>query len=160
MATVGQSLTSPDEGWTRYDDTNSNITYSGDSWVVGSPDASNYNSTYHYCGNGGIARFNFTGPKFRLIGTGYSALTTAASVYIDGVLAASFSQHSTSGVIYQQLNADISGLANKEHYVSIINNSASNMAIDAVDIDSAGILKPYNTNPTTTNQNQCMAGGV
>ncbi len=45
---VGDRLYSPEEGWTRYDDTDSRIVYDGNSTLLNRSNGNVYKNTYHY----------------------------------------------------------------------------------------------------------------
>ncbi|MDF2572385.1 MAG: Carbohydrate binding family 6 [Sporomusa sp.] len=96
---------------------------------------------------GSKIKFNFTGTELRIIGYNAANRSTSIDVYVDEVLVRNFSADG-SQIIAQVLNADISGLADSEHSVVIINNATGGTGgiffLDAVDIDVSGTLKPYN----------------
>lgn len=66
-ATVGQQLTQPEDGWKRYDDTDSKIQYSQE--FINTTDGGCYNETLHYTTNksNGTISFKFYGTKLRII---------------------------------------------------------------------------------------------
>lgn len=146
MATIGQTLTAPAAGWKRYDDSDSNITYTA-GWGK-----YYYSSAYQ----GSAARlgatgynditFNFTGTKLRIIGCTNSMRTSSIDVLVDGNLVENYSQISPSAV-NQTLDVDIQNLSDVEHYVQIIpknTTTTTDYYFDAVDIDENGELRPYN----------------
>lgn len=146
---TGSQLLNPETGWTRYDDTDINITYSGFSYAWY---ASLYGGGFHWSSTAGAtATFNFTGTKLRLIGALDYNRTTSVFVYIDGVKVGDFNQYLTSALHYC-LDFTTTGLADGTHYVKIVNNAAGpyggNYVFDAIDISSSGSLKPYAV-PTT-----------
>lgn len=156
MATVGQALTAPEAGWQRFNDTDPNIKYEG-AWALTTSYPSTWQSSITYSVVAGTKiKFNFIGTKLRIIGYNAGNRSTSIDVYIDGVLARNFSAYGTE--IVQVLNVDISGLANIEHCVVIINNATGGygnvFSLDAVDIDDTGILKPPSPvePPATTNK--------
>lgn len=165
MATVGQALTSPDLGYTRYDDPNSNFTYTGSSWstnLLGGVGL--YNNTSHFSSVAGEKiQFNFTKSKLRLISQLYSNRTTSADVFIDGNKAFTFSGYLAGDTgVTQCLVMDLTNLSLGEHCVTIVNNATGGyggiLNFDAIDIDSAGALKPYN--PNIPHQQSQVIGAV
>jgi len=147
MATIGEQLLLPETGWKRIDDNDINIAYSSN-FVYGI-NANCYNGTFHQVNSGGIynASFNFYGTKFRLIGMMHSAYYDKPTITIDGT---KYDYNITStGVIYQALVFEKTGLPLGEHSVSIdcSVNSYGTM-VDAIDIDDIGYLSQYNPNPT------------
>ncbi|WP_152669076.1 hypothetical protein [Paenibacillus sp. DMB20] len=117
-ASIGQPLTSPEEGWKRYDDSNKAIEYIGDwntqinsSFYQGSM---RYTQTY----SGTKIKFGFVGSKIRYIGVGHPSHSTQLVITIDGV-SESFSQR-TSGVTYQPLEYEKTNLDFGYHTVEIV----------------------------------------
>ncbi|SHI65986.1 fibronectin type III domain-containing protein [Propionispora hippei] len=161
MATIGQSLTAPEAGWKRFDDSNTNITYTS-GWGK-----YYYSSAYQ----GSAARlgatgyndikFNFTGTKLRIIGCTNSMRTSSINVLVDGILAKNYSQISPLAV-NQTLDVDIQNLSNTEHYVQIIpqnTTTTTDYYFDAVDIDENGELRPYNPKITSAPTNLTATPG-
>ncbi len=145
MATIGQSLTTPEAGWRRIDDTDLKIIYTG-KWLSGDA-ASGYwqskkNNGY---GSDSSVHFMFYGTKIRLIGLRGNDRTDSADVYIDGVKVGNIVQYiSGSTIIYRSLDFEVAGLENKAHDVIVKNNNSDTTVIcytlDAIDIDAAGYL--------------------
>ncbi len=157
MATVGQQLTAPETGWKRYDDTNSDFSYVGDSWGIHSRSGL-YNGSLHYTyTEGNYVAFNFLGSKLRIIGALSTATfrSSSASVYIDGEIVGTIKQIAGAELL-QTLDFEVTGLSNTEHIVKIVNNQtiASSSGVgylfDAIDIDETGELKPYEPAPVNT----------
>jgi len=150
MATVGQALTAAESGWVRYEDTNSNISYSGSGWDY--PSTTSEGKIYSGGSlsqsnqSGASIKFNFTGTKLRLIGDTYPNKSSDIEVSIDGVLVVKIDQYTASAAneILQRLDYENIGLADGEHSISIVNKGTGYMAFDAVDIDKSRELKPYN----------------
>lgn len=147
MATLGQTLKQPEEGWKRYDDKDSNIEYIGE-WKD-APIADKWlgtGTTSHKQND--ILRFNFTGDKLRIIGVNAPNNSNNMEIKIDDVIITNISCRKSS-TVWQCLVYEIIGLEQKEHFVEIINldATASNnyFGMDAIDIDENGILKKYNT---------------
>ncbi|MBP2633328.1 MAG: hypothetical protein H6Q70_3956 [Firmicutes bacterium] len=141
MATVGDQLTEAEAGWTRYDDTNENIAYTG-TWknVV---DSTYYNGNRHTSTRiYDDVKFNFTGNKLRIIGAYNSVDSNNVKITIDKEIY-NISVYSES-LIKQVLVFDIENLSTGEHCVTITNLQDSKYCtIDALDIDETGELKPY-----------------
>lgn len=142
MAVVGDVLTSPESGWSRFDGANSKVAFSGSGWAAGSH-ASYYNSTYNQnTSNSAIgattATFKFYGTKVRLIGF-YHTTGCNVQVTIDGEVDTSYSTQNAS-VQYQTLLYEKTGLTEGEHTISITNTSVGYYDLDAIDIDTTGYL--------------------
>ncbi|MGN2370995.1 hypothetical protein ACTFJW_13250 [Clostridium cagae] len=152
-ATVGEQLLQPEAGWKRYDDTDSNITYSSklshnsESWFN---DSSNvvwcYNRTITDCAYGintenEYCEFNFYGSKLRIISSYWWSTTPSVDVYIDNKLIGNFSEKGSSEK-YQVMVYEIDGLNLSKHSVKIVNkdNSGAYFSIDAIDINDNGYL--------------------
>ena len=84
MAIVGQQLTAPEEGWSRYDDTDGRFQYLG-LWTT-TTTTSQYKSTGHNASSASscTVEFSFYGTKLRIIGAHDTMRSNAISVSIDG----------------------------------------------------------------------------
>ncbi|WP_342426521.1 bacterial surface protein [Paenibacillus sp. FSL L8-0158] len=144
-ATVGDSLTFPEEGWNRYDDTDSHIQYEGDGWFK-STNGTFYNGseTLTNDNNEKFIKFNFTGTKIRLITTVSIWKTQNYTLTLDGV-EYPYTQYNKKSA-FQAISFEKTGLPQGEHTLIIKTNGAIGM--DAFDID--GILKTYNPDIKTT----------
>jgi hypothetical protein len=142
MATVGQTLPAPEEGWRRYDDTDSRIKYSSEvSNLALSGQA--YGNECKVVPLNDIVSFKFYGSKLRIIGI-YDPdnQSDIISITIDG-FTENFSERKspwTNYVIcYEKLNLDI-GI----HTITIKNLASviypNNFIFDCIDIDSMGYL--------------------
>jgi hypothetical protein len=123
-------LTSPDSGWTRYQDQDSRIFYG----------VSNVYGGFHY--NAGAIKFSFTGTKLRLI---YQS-NVGDKVSIDGGSSVAITPSKGDGTVWCAY--ENTSLSNGLHSVVITTyNSGSqwNSQFDAVDIDSTASLYSYNT---------------
>ncbi|MTK13074.1 MAG: fibronectin type III domain-containing protein [Clostridiaceae bacterium] len=139
-AKVGQQLAHPEKGWKRYDDADSNITYSS-GWAVVS-NSGRYNGSEHYINStGAIIKFNFYGTKIRMMCDASSNRTKNLSVAIDGIVQ-NVGQYANPE-IYQMLFFEKTGLDLKEHTVIITTNDSSTALLDSIDIDEIGKLLPY-----------------
>ena len=144
-ATLGQKLSSVENGWTRYDDTNANISYIGN---FGRSDwATNHTGTgsllvMDALDTNGL-RFNFTSNKLRLYGVGYPSLSGHNIISIDGKDYDVYAYNQISNNIVA-LTFDIENLSDGEHSVEIRSNGCKRIYLDALDIDKNGTLLPYN----------------
>lgn len=154
MATIGQQLLAPETGWQRIDDNNSNITYAGASWSVVSNNPSRYNNTVHYSTIvTNTISFNFIGTKIRIINS-KNNLKADYKLLIDGIVYDVLSYDVSGTELFQYIVAEVTGLANKQHSVymyRVDSDSSKQMSLDAIDIDSDGSMKPYNSNPLVNN---------
>jgi hypothetical protein len=138
MATIGQSLPSPESSWKRYDDNIPCIVRSS-GWI--------YYSGANYYGGGAwyttsanqTLKFDFIGTKIRLIYPTATNRSTNIKISIDGV-EETFSGYST-GATYYALVYEKTGLQNTRHRVVITTTEDSKeVGIDAIDIDDTGRL--------------------
>jgi uncharacterized protein YjdB len=149
-ATVGQQLFQPEDGWTRYDDTDSKIFYTSGIELCTNIDC--YNKTVH--GNNAKekeqVKFQFYGTKLRIMTISHSA-SSGANIKIDGVDCGNFSNYSAK-YVGCYLFFEKSGLVEGKHTVTIITLDKSKFstqsegnyfALDAIDIDSTGKLLTY-----------------
>lgn len=144
MATIGQSLTSPEAGWKRYDDRDTVITYEG-KWLQ-QTHASHYLTTLTYTNTpSSKIKFNFTGNKLRIIVNAYTNNETNTKITIDNKIFDSFSTKAGSGEVFQCLAYEKIGLSNGEHNVVIETTSTSTFRFDAIDIDEKGKLLKFTT---------------
>lgn len=144
-ATVGDSLIFPEEGWNRYDDTDSHIQYEGDGWFK-STNGTFYNGSETLTNDNKekFIKFNFTGTKIRLITTVSIWKTQNYTLSLDGI-EYPYTQYNKKSA-FQAISFEKTGLPQGEHTLIIKTNGAIGM--DAFDID--GILKTYNPDIKTT----------
>lgn len=148
-ATVGDKLEQPEEGWTRYDDKDINITYTGSGWFNSTNGASFfYNGSETVTNNATDSSFsfNFVGSKVRLITTVSSLKTQSYVLTLDGV-DYPYTQYNDSAV-YQYISFEKLDLPYGEHSVKISSSSSGQLGLDAVDVD--GILKLYDPDAIAT----------
>ncbi len=158
MATVGQQLTTPEAGWKRYDDSDSNIYYSDSPGWIKVTNSIDYGGSCHQAnglGTGSYAQFNFLGTKFRLISVIHFLYSKDTTITIDGK---TYPFNIYGDTLAQALVFEIIGLSEGEHSVFIKQNTPAvqtgvGLVIDAIDIDENGGLKPYSpisivNNPT------------
>lgn len=150
MATIGQSLSAPEAGWRRYDDTAGNIVFVN-TWEVYA-DSNQYGGSMKWTTVvGASAELKFKGTKLRIIGRHYADRSATNTVIIDGV-SYTFSQRSAT--VEKALSFEITGLSDSEHTVKIVagdtGTGSGKLSIDAIDIDDTGrLLHPYLTERTS-----------
>ncbi|QYK68233.1 fibronectin type III domain-containing protein [Paenibacillus sp. S02] len=149
-ASVGGSLTSPENGWKRYDDSSPKIKYEG-IWLDESNTAFlNGKSKYSKFNNTDSKLvFKFKGTKLRIIGPTNVNKPTEIPITIDNVTE-TFSGYSSNLVYGQILLYEKTGLSDTVHTVTIetppivakIQNG--DIQFDAIDIDENGQLIDMN----------------
>ncbi|MDA2379462.1 hypothetical protein PDN17_24520 [Bacillus cereus] len=134
---VGDVLLQPEDGWKRFDDSDSLIKYSG-TWTISTPDDSGYNRTVHWTGHtsAGIvsATFAFYGTSLRIIGL-MTEYYQKGIITIDGITNdINFNRTGVTkcALLYEELN-----LVEGKHIVTI---SGEKINLDAIDIDNKGYL--------------------
>lgn len=162
-ATIGQQLSVPEEGWKRYDDTHEAIKYSGN--FLKYSNSSYYNGTHIFTiSTGDTISFSFKGTKLRLISTPGPYRDTNIQITIDDI-SYNYSNLNTDAA-YRRLVYEIVDLKDDEHKVEIkkISNNTDFVILDAVDIDSTGVLihpdtptAPLNLNASLKNQDISLA---
>jgi hypothetical protein len=136
-ASVGQRLAEPEKGWKRYDDTATEIKYNGN-WSAYQRDSYYSGSHKVTSGIGNSVEFKFYGNKMRFIGVLYVGASKNIEVSIDG--AKEQMSMYTSGVVYQTVNYEKTGLTDSVHHVVITNMEAKELYVDAIDINEDGRL--------------------
>lgn len=143
VATVGEQLLQPENGWKRIDDRNELINYYGE-WLyqagtenanggstIINPSASleQIQSTY--------AEFYFFGSKIRIINAYYEQSSMKYTMEIDGekIITSSNGTLTFQCIISEKLNLD-----KKPHKVKIYSGDDKRISIDAIDIDEDGYL--------------------
>lgn len=139
---VGDALTSPENGWKRYDDGFPLIGREG-TWTheVSAPLLNG--SAYYSVGTGGKIKICFKGTKFRIIAPYYTNKSTQVPVVIDGVTE-TFNQYGS--LLYTRLVYEKQDLKDGVHYVEInVPNDigTGNIQIEAIDINEDGELIRY-----------------
>lgn len=138
MAVIGEQLTSPEEGWKRYDDTDPRFKYDG-KWTVATGNSNYYNSSNHVYNTTTIEKasvqFIFSGTKLRLIGR----MDGVVEIIIDDN---TYSIENQRAAKYQMLYYEKTDLALGSHKVTInyLEDTGSVTDFDAIDIDSDGKL--------------------
>ncbi|WP_311078332.1 hypothetical protein [Paenibacillus polymyxa] len=131
MATLGQTLPLPEEGWIRYDDTDIIFKYS--SGFIPSPNASYFNGSSRLSSTANsTVEFHFKGTKLRIIGNKHNRGSSNISITIDGVTE-TFSEYHVDiiqqALVYEKLN-----LSNTLHTVKISTNDTNFVLFDAIDV--------------------------
>jgi uncharacterized repeat protein (TIGR01451 family) len=138
-ATVGQQLTSPENGWKRIDGTDSKFVYGRTFGVVG--DGADYKSNDNRSRSIDTMSFSFVGTKLRLIDVLNYDWSNNMSIIIDGVnYTTSMYRNSPQ---YQTIYFQKLDLQEGNHNVIIKSNVVGYWGIDCIDIDDAGYLVPY-----------------
>ncbi|MEC0168637.1 fibronectin type III domain-containing protein [Paenibacillus graminis] len=140
-ASIGDKLLTPEDGWTRYDDSFSKIKRSNGTFgYTPSEDPANaYKGGYYYSTNkGATISFAFVGTKVRLIAPIYKVQSNDIQVSIDGQVVKNYSAYSANvtmlALVFEEMN-----LQEGVHIVSVVNNQdGKELEIDAIDIDDTG----------------------
>ncbi|MBN1035864.1 cytochrome C biogenesis protein CcmH [Clostridium botulinum] len=141
-ATVGEQLLQPEEGWTRYDDEDSNIKFIGENW--GEQEHKSFlNGKFKYASEkGAYVEFKFYGTKLRFIGA-KDTYRPSFSVTIDDTL---YNEGTEYGdMLYQALLFEVKDLPLKEHTVKIQDTDDGLFIFDSIDIDDTGYLVDPNS---------------
>ncbi|WP_459480244.1 Ig-like domain-containing protein [Clostridium saccharoperbutylacetonicum] len=149
-ATIGDVLTTPENGWRRIDDTDKNILRDSN---VGYGTLSNFyngsqTSMDYY--NSGV-KFKFYGTKLRIIAVmAKSDISSTIRLTIDGKIY-SYSQIS-SGLKFQSIVDEVDDLQLGFHTVSLTNlDYVQHAMLDAIDIDDVGYLVNPNESISLSN---------
>ena len=136
MATVGQYLSAPEQGWRRIDDTNSKIIYTG-TWI-NEGGGSHYNSTSKASTVvSSKITFKFYGTKLRIISPRHPDFPTNCIINIDNVNY-TFSENYSS-LQFRILCFEKIDLPEQIHTV-VISFTEKKLAFDAIDIDDTGYI--------------------
>lgn len=137
-ATIGQQLTSAEEGWQRIDDSDSKIQYTGTWLNVLNSSLYNGSSRYNYSSeNNKSIKFKFIGSKIRLIQY-RNGWCNNCSVKVDGIERGTI-ELLPGGNNYQTLTFELL-LEQGLHQVEIYGGSKNYFNLDAIDIDDNGYL--------------------
>ncbi|AGF57396.1 putative repeat protein (TIGR01451 family) [Clostridium saccharoperbutylacetonicum] len=142
-ATIGQSLTAPESGWRRYDDTDSKIQYIG-TWHTSLGTNYYYGGTMNYSlkseNANSSAQFSFYGNELRIIGK-RDGNSSIININIDGTNYVS--DNTSTSNIWQALIFEKCNLNIGVHNVIITNIGTKHIQIDALDINKDGYLVSY-----------------
>ncbi len=145
-ATVGQILTAPEEGWQRVDDTNKNIVYGGENWVLSSGLSQYFyktsHNTYPKSSENNTIKFKFKGSKIRVIAAYSTPYSANIKIAIDGK---EYSYSQKGALVEGTLNFEKLDLTYGLHSVVITGNSDGCLGVDAFDIDAKGEIVPPDT---------------
>lgn len=137
MANIGQQLLSPEAGWRRYNETDSNLIFSG-SWAS-TNDSGCYQGNEKYTSTiGSSVRFKFYGTKLRIITYVLYNRANSVKINIDGedyFFSVNNSQTKGQALVFEKIGLEI-GI----HNVIITAVEAANFGFDAIDIDDNGYL--------------------
>ncbi|PJI09330.1 MULTISPECIES: Ig-like domain-containing protein [Clostridium] len=142
-AKVGDiNFNNPEIGWKRFDDTNSQITYTS-GWKNHDWQEC-YDGTETYTDTPNIVKkvsFSFRGTKFRIIGNKHPTYNSTVSVTIDGVKVDTYNPYASSTQRQVLLYNYESNKPMANHSVVLqFDTATANAEIDAIDIDSTGNL--------------------
>ncbi len=149
MANIGDTLTKPESGWKRIDDSHDNITYKGYFALIANSSA--YNGSVYFIPESATAaqvlessiNFKFTGDKIRIISSKFDGYSDSVALIIDGEKTL-FSFKGSSTSVAMKLLVEKTGLSNSLHTVEIRSNDGVRFSIDAIDISENGDI--YNIN--------------
>ncbi|QEA01298.1 Ig domain-containing protein [Lysinibacillus fusiformis] len=130
IPSIGSSLSQPEKGWERFENSDSAIHYSS-GWTLYSS-SSNY-SDHRTTKSGETIKFKFYGTKLRIISPINYDLATEVTITIDGS-SEKFSLRNSS-LQWQTLIYEKLGLVNGEHNVTISTSSTGITILDAIDVD-------------------------
>lgn len=142
MANVGEQLTAPESGWTRYDNLDEHF-YTNDTQAS---DGRGYSGGYYWLRNkGDFVKFKFTGNKLRIIGVIDNEPPFPGGIVkinLDGTI---YEYNSEGDIqVIQALVFEKTDLSDGTHTVQIVNDIGGYYIwFDAIDIDENGELLPY-----------------
>jgi len=142
MATVGEQLLQPENGWKRYSNMDPNIKYIGN-WTTLANDVNFCSNEHHGLeSSSGYIQMKFRGTKIRLIDHRYPNRCSTLKAVIDGE-SLDFSEYGVSQ--HQTIVFEKIGLDNTIHTVEFIQqpNSTGIFVLDAIDIDANGEILSY-----------------
>ncbi|MFT8352819.1 Ig-like domain-containing protein [Clostridium saccharoperbutylacetonicum] len=139
-ATVGQQLTSPENGWQRYTYKSNGISYIGTGWT----DKNNENYQIYTQNAGDKIEISFYGTEFRYIGTYHNSHNTDVKVSIDGDVSSINQYVNTSIGTTYVLQLEKLNLEKKIHKVEIYTNTSPGPRFVGIDINEGGYLVSSN----------------
>ena len=143
MATIGQLLTSPENGWRRYNDDFAGIVYSDTLWNIAVVNDC-------YCGQikyapesvkTGYFEFTFYGNKLRFCQSAGTIFATNTEVFIDGISCGYLQTRAISGTCTRQvLVFEKTDLEDGIHTVRVVcgTDGSYGLECDAIDINENG----------------------
>lgn len=152
-ATLGQQLTAPEAGWTRYDDLNPGFKYNG-TWRVDSASSTSTTKPFlnaeHWVFSGDTnglntsIDFEFVGKSLRIVTSINNVDSSNIVVTIDGNNYSYNAKSSSSTAVYQILVFEKNDLAFGLHTVHVQPTISGQWGWDAIDIDNTGYLVSSN----------------
>lgn len=138
MATVGEQLLQPEDGWRRVNDACNGFTYTG-AWTIAYPAQGCSGGTQSWTSTiNDTISFSFYGTKIRYIYYKYPTRSSSISVTIDNTDYGNFNLCGKEQL--STLGFEITGLDLGIHNVIITNNTSAFMAIEGIDIDKEGYV--------------------
>ena len=137
---IGQALTVPETGWTRYDDSDVRLKHNG-TWSVDTSVAYNGGNILYTASALATLTFKFYGTKLRIISSCYTNKSSDIRISIDGGAYETFSEYSAGGnciLTYEKTKLTLSN-----HTVAISSPQIASgfyWNVDAIDIDDTGYL--------------------
>lgn len=142
MATLGQQLTTPESGCTRFDLAEGDGVATWWSWTTYSGAWNNTDTRTNT--DGAWVKFNFTGTKLIIIGRASSGYGKARVIIDDKLY---IMDCAIASVFYTAILV-VENLSSGAHSVCIETVSTSTVALDAIDIETGGSYLPYSPNIT------------
>lgn len=136
MATIGDSLTSPETGWQRIEETDSHIETVG-SWSVDTSTSYSGGRCYYSTSPGRKIKICAKTKNIRILGACHSSYSTTGQIIVDGTTYNAY--YNTSGnangniLIFELLN-----LTDTKHIIEVVSNDSAIFVFDAIDIDETG----------------------
>ncbi len=148
-ATVGQQLKNPEAGWTRYNEDDPRIRFSGH--YNGNSDVNCYNSTQKWiAGFESNIKFKFYGTKLRIIESRHKTRAPYVKITVDGISEIYALGNNSNTLTYQILTYEKSNLISGIHTVVLEfanedeADTIHSIDLDAIDIDQSGYLIDFN----------------
>jgi len=143
-AKVGDVLKQPEPGWKRFDDRDTNLTYSGE-YTVNTNSKDSWKNTLSIITSGSCS-FAFYGTKIRLLAFKHFEHAPQGTITIDGVDYAynqnNIDQNANQVIVFEKFNLEL-----KNHTVTIKNlsDTSKKITLDSIDINDNGELLPIET---------------
>jgi len=137
---VGDSITSPETGWKRIDDSEIGNNFINGEYLINS---NMYNGSFLMMNGEGSKEisFKFKGTKLRLISEWYANRSQNIKIDIDNLPTETFSQYIASGNPFQVIGYEKEGLEDIVHDVKIYSNDL--YSLDAIDLDESGYIDSF-----------------
>lgn len=141
MANIGDILTEPERGWTRFD-ADDNTSRRGAGWQTTNSRLFTGGSVYFTTVIGSYLVFQFSGSRFRLISEFHSQYDSNVELMIDGGPAEYFSINDNKTFQPFSLAYEKTELEDTVHTVTIKMTSGTFMNVDAIDLGVEGEMLP------------------